>query len=150
VAAIAWEIVHSVETKASPGFAWNYWTDVANWNDPPAEFELAGPFAVGSRGATRLPGQEPLRWLIREVRPPNGATIEISLDGAALSFEWRLAGLPDGGTRLTQRIILSGEKADVYMEQVKAAFTANVGDGMSRLADAMATADPSCKGQHRD
>lgn len=150
MAAIAWEIVHSVETKASPGFAWNYWTDVGNWNDPPAEFELAGPFAAGSRGATRLPGQEPLPWLIREVSPPNGATIEMSLDGASLSFEWRLAGLPDGGTRLTQRITLSGEKAELYVAQVKAAFTANVGDGMSRLAAAMAKADPGCQGRSQD
>ena len=143
VAAMAWEIVHSVETKASPEFAWNYWTNVANWDDPPAEFELAGAFAAGSRGVTRLPGQKPLEWLIREVRPPNGATIEMALGGAVLSFEWRLTGLAEGGTRLTQRIMLSGEKADTFVEQVKAAFTASVGDGMARLAAAMAKADPS-------
>ena len=53
-------MTHAVETNASPAFAWNYWTDVANWDDPPAEFELDGLFATGSRGATRLPGQEPL------------------------------------------------------------------------------------------
>jgi hypothetical protein len=57
---IAWEIPHAVETNASPAFAWNYWTDVANWVDPPAKFELEGPFADGSRGTTRLSGQEPL------------------------------------------------------------------------------------------
>ena len=28
---IAWEMTHAVETNASPAFAWNYWTDVANW-----------------------------------------------------------------------------------------------------------------------
>jgi hypothetical protein len=60
MATVPWEITHSVETNASPAFAWNFWTDVANWDDPPAEFELDGAFATGSRGATRLPGQEPL------------------------------------------------------------------------------------------
>jgi len=65
----AWEIEHSVETTASPTFAWNFWTDVGNWDDPPAKFELDGTFAAGSRGTTRLPGQEPLRWFIAEVTP---------------------------------------------------------------------------------
>jgi hypothetical protein len=138
-----WEITHSVETNASPAFAWHYWTNVANWDDPPAKFELDGPFATGSRGVTRVPGQEPLHWLIREVTPPNAATIEISLDGAALSFDWLFVGLADGRTRLTQRIVLKGEKADIYLSQVKAAFTANLPHGMNKLATAMANADPS-------
>lgn len=143
--AVAWEITHSVETNASPAFAWNYWTEVTNWDDPPAKFELDGPFACGSRGTTRLPGQEPLHWFIREVNPPHAATIEMQLEGATVSFEWRLAGLIDGGTRLTQRIALKGEKADIYLSQVKAALTANLADGTNKLAMAMANADPSRK-----
>jgi hypothetical protein len=97
-----------------------------------------------------LPGQEPLRWFIREVTPPNSATIEMSLDGAALLFEWRFMGLADGRTRLTQRIVLEGEKADMYLSQVKAAFTTNLADGMNRLATAMANADPSRKSPSDD
>jgi hypothetical protein len=145
MATVPWEITHSVETDASPAFAWHYWTNIANWDDPPAEFELDGPFAAGSRGRTRLPGQEPLPWLIREVTPPNAATIEMSLDGATLSFEWRFVGLADGRTRLTQRIVLNGQKADLYLSQVKAAFAANLPDGMKRIATAMANADSNRK-----
>jgi uncharacterized protein YndB with AHSA1/START domain len=143
---VPWEITHSVETDANPDFAWHYWTNVANWDDPPAEFDLEGPFATGSRGATRLPGQEPLHWVIREVTPPNAATIEMSLDGAALWFEWRFVGLAGGRTQLTQRIVLNGEKADRYLSEVQAAFTANLPAGMNKLAAAMANADPSRKG----
>jgi hypothetical protein len=87
MADVPWEITHSVETNASPAFAWRYWTNIANWDDPPAEFELDGPFAAGSHGRTRLPGQEPLPWLIREVTPPDRAIIEMNLDGATLSFD---------------------------------------------------------------
>jgi len=145
MATVPWEITHSVETNASPAFAWHYWTDIAHWDDPPAEFELYGPFATGSRGATRLPGQEPLRWFLREVTPPNAATIEMSLDGAALSFEWRFVGLPDGRTRLTQRIVLQGDKVDIYLSQVKATFTANIPGGMNKFATAMANANPNRK-----
>jgi len=140
-----WEITHSVEANASPAFAWRYWTNIANWDDPPAKFDLDGPFAAGSRGATRLPGQEPLYWLIRETTPPSAATIEMSLEGAVLSFEWRFVGLADGRTRLTQRIALKGEKADMYLSQVKAAFTANLSEVMNKLATAMANADPNRK-----
>lgn len=140
-----WEIAHSVETNASPAFAWNFWTDVANWVDPPARFELDGPFATGVRGTTWLPGQEPLHWFIRDVTPPSSATIEMSLDGASVSFHWRFEGLADGGTRLTQRIALQGEKAELYLAQVKAAFTANLPGGMNKMATAMANADPSRK-----
>jgi hypothetical protein len=143
---IAWEITCSVETDARPAFAWNYWTNIANWADPPAEFELDGPFAGGSRGTTRLPGREPLHWLIREVSPPKAATITIELDGAALSFQWRFDGLSDGRTRITQRVALQGENAGAYVSQVESAFTSTLADGMSKIATAMATSEASRKG----
>jgi hypothetical protein len=134
-----WEITHTVETSASPGFAWNYWTNVANWDDPPAEFALEGPFAPGARGTTRLPGQEPLHWVIREVAAPNSATIELPVgEGVSIFFKWRVDGLDDGRTRLTQRIVLAGEKADAFLEQAKAAFSTSPAEGMRRLAAAMA------------
>ena len=137
---VAWELEHSVETAATPAFAWAYMTNVANWDDPPAEFELDGPFAAGSRGTTRMPGQEPRSWRLREVTPPRSYTIEASLDRAALSVEWRFDGLPGGRTRLTQRLALEGENAPAYIEQVQAAFAPNLPAGMSRIAAAMARA----------
>ena len=84
---IAWEMTHAVETNISPAFAWNYWTDVANWDDPPAKFDLDGSFASGSRGTTRLPGQEPLEWIIREVTPPDAATSSPDLTPISSALE---------------------------------------------------------------
>ena len=146
----AWEITHSVVTDASPVFAWQFWTDVANWDDPPARFQLDAPFASGSRGLTHLPGQEPLHWLIRDVTPPTAATIDLSLDGATLSFEWRFVPAADGKTLLTQRIVLTGENANIYVPQVQVAFTANPPHAMNRLALAMANADPNRKNPSSD
>jgi hypothetical protein len=137
---IVWEMTHSVETSASLVFAWDFWTDVTNWDDPPAKFALDGPFAVGTRGTAQIPGEELLHWLIREATCPNAATIETQLDGAALSFAWRFEGLTDGRTRLTQRVLLKGEKADVYLSQVKSTFMASLAAGMNKLAAAMANA----------
>lgn len=146
---VAWEMTHAVETNASPAFAWKFWTDVANWDDPPAKFELGGPFANGSRGTTRLPGQEPLQWFIRDVTPPSVATIEMQLEGATLLFDWRFEKLADERTRLTQRVVLKGENADVYLSQVKSVFTANLPNGMNKLAAAMASAYSSREEQVR-
>ena len=150
MATVAWAITHSVETNASPAFAWHYLTNIANWDDPPAEFAFRRTVRYRVAWGHAVAGQEPLHWFIREVTPPNAATIEMSLDGAALSFEWRFVGLADGRTRLTQQIVLKGEKADMYLSPVKAAFTANLPNGMNRLATAMANADPSRKSPSSD
>jgi hypothetical protein len=58
-------------------------------------------------------------------------------------------GLADGRALPTQRITVEGEKADVYLSQVKAAFTANPLAAMNKLAIAMAKADPRSYGPRR-
>jgi hypothetical protein len=39
---IACQLEHSVEAEVSPAFAWNWRTDIQNWDDPPAQFQLDG------------------------------------------------------------------------------------------------------------
>ena len=143
VSDVAWEITHSVDANASPAFAWNYMTNVANWDDPPAKFELDGPFKFGSSGMTRMPGQEPLHWHIRSVSLMEAYTLEMALDRAALSFEWRFDGLNGGRTRLTQHIVLKGENAAVYEAQMQSAFTLSLAAGMNKIAAAMEQAEAS-------
>src|SRR4051812_50192387 len=105
---VAYQIEHSVEVPVSPAFAWDWRTDVKTWDDPPAQFQLDGPFAAGSWGTTRLPGQEPLRWHIRDVRPGRSFTIEMQLDRATLSFEWRFYAVSGRQNTLLQRIVFAG------------------------------------------
>lgn len=138
---IALQLEYSVEADVSPRFAWSYRTDVANWYDPPAKFALEGPFAAGSRGTTLLPGQAPLQWYIRDVQPRNSFIVEMLLNRAALSFEWRFDALSEHRTRLTQRIVLSGDNAAAYAVQVEAGFGSNLRDGMRRIAAEMAAAE---------
>ena len=132
---------HSIEVQVSPEFAWKYRTDIANWNDPPARFVLDGPFIAGSRGTTVLPGQEPLYWSIREVRPLTRFVLEMQLDKALLTFEWRFDALSEQRTRMTQKIVLSGDNAAAYAEQVEAGFRPSLADGMRRIATEMAAAE---------
>jgi|SRR6266511_5268664 len=140
VTAAALRLEHSVEANVSPAFAWSFRTDVANWNDPPATFSLDGPFAVGARGTTVVPGQEPLHWRIRELLPRQSFVIEMQLDRATLTFEWRFDALSEQRTRLTQSIVLSGENAAAYAAQLEAEFAPNLPAGMQKVAAEMALA----------
>jgi hypothetical protein len=67
----------------------------------------------------------------------NSYTLEMAMDGAAMSFEWRFEGLADGGTRLTQHIVLRGENAAAYVAQTQSAFTSSLAAGMNKIAAAM-------------
>jgi hypothetical protein len=143
---IAYQVGYSVEAQVSPGFAWDWRIDVKNWDDPPAQFQLDCPFATGSWGTTWLPGQEPLRWQIRDVRPGKSFTIEMPLDRATLLFEWRFDALSDRRTRLWQRIVLVGDNGTAYAAQVRAAFGSSLPDGMNRIAAALVAAAASTRG----
>jgi len=136
----AWELTASVDTDATLEFAWSYWANVANWNDPPATFELGGPFAAGSQGITRIPGQEPLRWLIRAVSAPDTAAIDLELKGAVLLFQWKLEPLTSDRTRLTQRVVLQGENAAEFRPQLEATLASSLPAGMKTLGRAIAEA----------
>jgi hypothetical protein len=140
---IACQLQHSVEADVSLSFAWNWRTDVTTWDDPPTQFQLDGPFASGSWGTTVLPGQAPMRWHIRDVQPGRSFVIDMPLDQAVLSFEWQFDAVADRRTRITQRIVLSGDNATAYAKQVQETFDATLGDGMTRIADAMVRAERS-------
>jgi hypothetical protein len=144
---VAWEMAHTVEVGASADFAWSYWTDVRNWDDPPASFELEGAFREGAHGVTHTPGQPPISWFIREVTSGESATIEIPADGAAMVFEWRFVAAGAGRTRISQRAVLLGEKAEMYLGYAKA-FETNLPGGMKKLASAIADAAAS-RGEKR-
>jgi hypothetical protein len=135
---------HSVEADVGPEFAWNYWTDIRNWADPPAQFILDGPFSAGAKGTTLIPGQEPTHWVIEAVDSGKSAKISLPLDRAVFSFEWRFEGLSDCLTKITRRIGVIGENAEAY-EAAQSAFSENLPAGMKRIAAAMAQAESSGK-----
>jgi hypothetical protein len=137
---IVLQLEHSVEAEVTAEFAWKHRTDIANWNDPPANFSLDGAFIAGSRGTTVLPGQQPLHWKVREVHPPCSFVLEMELDRAILTFEWRFEASSEQRTRMTQRIVLAGENASAYAEQVRAGFSPGLADGMRRIASDMSAA----------
>lgn len=142
---IALRLKCSVEADVTPAFAWQFRTDVSNWNDPPARFALNGPFEAGSCGTTQLPGQTPLHWRITDVRPGKSFAVAMQLDQAMLVFEWQFDALPGHKTKLTQEIVLSGDNAAAYAAEVEAGFGSNLEAGMKRIAADMAAAASQSK-----
>lgn len=140
----SWQFQYSVDCNATRHFAWSYWTNIANWNDPPATFALDGSFAVGSRITTTLPGQT-LHSVIRSLSPESLATVEMQLPDATLSFHWRFEELSPDRTRLTQRLVLSGPNAKSFVAQA-AILQQTVPDGMKRLAAQIERAHRLAKG----
>ena len=140
----AWEFRYSIECNATRQFAWRFWTDIANWNDPPAKFDLDGPFQTGARLTTTLPG-ETLYSVIRDLQPEREATIEMQLADAILSFHWKFEKLTEDRTRITQRLVLSGANAKSFVAQATA-MEASVPDGMKKVAAAIERAQRLVKG----
>ncbi len=130
-----WTFEHAAECKAPREFVWAYWTDVRNWDDPPARFELDGAFALGARLTTILPGQR-LESVVREVNDGREALIEMDFAGANVGFRWRFEEIAAQGTRMTQTIRLSGAAAEALLEQVRV-LEANAPDGMKKLIAAI-------------
>ena len=133
-----WQFQHSVDCNAPRHFAWSHWTDIANWNDPPASFHLDGPFDVGSRLTTSFPGQT-LHSLIREVvkgSRTDEAIIDMQLPGALLSFQWKFESLSEDRTRITQRQTLSGANAEALVAQASM-LEKSTPEGMEKLAAAI-------------
>jgi hypothetical protein len=118
---VVWEFAHTVECGAPREFCWAYWTDITTWHDPPASFSIDGPFADGARITTELPGQK-LVSVVRDVEEGRAATIELGLPNAVFCFQWRfddVEGSEGKRTRISQRLVLSGEDAGLFVEQAK-------------------------------
>lgn len=131
----AWECQRSVDVEVAVSFAWSYMTDVGNWNDPPAEFTIEGPFAAGTRGTTRMPGQPANSWTVHDVDPGRGYTIRGAFsEDAFLLCHWRFDPLSEHSTRLTQRLELCGENAASYVSDIRSAFEPHLEPGMRRIA----------------
>ena len=136
---------HSIEAEVSPAFAWKFRTDITTWSDPPATFQLDGPFAEGARGLTLMPGQEPVAWWIRDIRHGHWFAIEMPLDQATLRFEWHLGALSERRTKLTHRVILAGHNMEAYRKQVETGFGANLAAGLEKIAQSMVAAENAAR-----
>jgi hypothetical protein len=137
-----WELKHSVIADARRQTVWEFVSDIGNLvrveGDAVESMTLDGPFQAGTKGATKMRGQEPTHWRLAEVKPPERAVYEMELAGAVVHFTWTYEELPDGRTRLSQHITLGGPGAESYVPIMEQHFAPNVGKGMEKLAEEIA------------
>ena len=128
-----WNFEHAVECEAPREFAWRYWTNPVNWDDPPARFEFDGPFAAGTRITTILPGQK-FESVVREVAPGCSGLIEMDVGGASVRFRWSFSELAPERTKIRQEITLSGEGSTALVGPART-MERTAPEGMKRIAE---------------
>ena len=137
-----WELKHSVVADADRQSVWEFVSNIDNLSrlegDAVESMTLDGPFQTGTRGTTKVRGQEPTHWRLAEVEPPERATMEMELPGAVVRFAWTYEELSDGRTRLTQHIVLEGPGAEAYVPFMEGHFVGSIPQGMERLAEEVA------------
>jgi uncharacterized protein YndB with AHSA1/START domain len=139
---MSWELRHSVIADADRQTVWEFISNIENLarleGDAVESMTLDGPFQTGTRGATKMPGQEPMHWRLAEVEPPGRATYEMELPGAVVRFAWTYEELSDGRTRLTQHVSLEGPGAEAYVPFAEGHLAGSIPQGMARLAEEVA------------
>ena len=138
-----WEFRHSVIANANRQTVWEFVSNIDNLarieGDAVESMTLDGPFQTGTRGATKMRGQEPTHWRLAEVEPPERATCEVELSEAVVRFVWTYEELSDGQTRLTQHIVLEGPGAQAYVPFMEEHFVGNILKGMDKLTEEVAS-----------
>jgi uncharacterized protein YndB with AHSA1/START domain len=131
-----WQFEYSAECEAPRDFAWRFWTHVDNWklDSDVDSVRLDGPFAAGSRGATKVRNGDSVDWYIVEVRAGSHAVIELPVTGAVLRMAWTFEDSAGGGTRITQQMRLAGEQAGAYEETIGRQMEEGMPQGMRKLA----------------
>ena len=137
-----WELKHSVIANANRQTVWEFVSNIDNLarleGDAVESMTLDGPFQAGSKGTTKMRGQEPTHWRLVEVEPPGRSVTEVELTGAVVRFTWTYEELPDKRTRLSQHMVLEGPGAEAYVPVMEEHFAPNVSKGMEKLAGEIA------------
>ena len=139
---MSWELKHSVIANANRQTVWEFISNIDNLarieGDAVESMTLDGPYQAGSKGTTKMRGQEPIHWQLADVAPPRRSVTEMELTGAVVRFNWTYEELPDGRTRLSQHIVLEGPGAEAYVAFMEEHIAGNLPQGMQRLAEEVA------------
>lgn len=134
---MTWETKHSVVANANRQTVWEFHSNVDNVarvEGDAVSMTLDGPFQAGTRGTTKIMGQDPTHWQLVEVVPPERSVTEMELTEAIVRTTWTFEELPDDRTRLSQHMVLEGPGADAYVSVMEEMFAGNLVKGMEKIA----------------
>jgi hypothetical protein len=112
-----WSAEHTALSRASREDVWSLWSDATGWpgwNPTIAETSLNGPFAEGTTGSLKPTHGPRTKMVLRDVRPGAGFADVARLPGAEMRVEHEVVEGADGGTRVTERAVLSGRLARLW------------------------------------
>ena len=125
-----WTSEHSIVTEAKPEEINRLFRDVVRWptwNAGTEWVELDGPFAAGTTGRMKVPGQDPFAFRLVAVGP-DGFEDETPIPDAGIVVRVRHAIEPidRSRTRVTYRTSIDGPRADelgaVFGPEITAEF----------------------------
>jgi uncharacterized protein YndB with AHSA1/START domain len=131
-----WVHEHTAETAVPREKVWAALADIDSWSEwdtSMAEIKLDGPFAVGSTVSMTPIGQDPIRSRIVEIEDGTTYADETSFGGVLLRFSHTLTELPDGITRITHRLEITGDEAGTVGPEIDPMTTADFPDAMDAL-----------------
>jgi hypothetical protein len=135
-----YEYEHTVQADAAPAAVWALYADVAGWprwDTSVVSMVLEGPFATGTRATMTIEGMPPISSVLADVEDERSFTDLSSVPefGIEVRFEHHLAPRADGGTTLTNRVVVTGPGAGKAGPMI----TGDVPETMRRLADLAST-----------
>jgi uncharacterized protein YndB with AHSA1/START domain len=103
----------SIDVAASPGRVWEVLVDVERWPEWTDSVSSvrpldAGPLAIGSRVEISQPRIPTGTYTVTALEPGRAFTWEQRRPGSTVSAHHECAPLPDGGTRVELRVVMSG------------------------------------------
>jgi hypothetical protein len=137
----------SVLTNASAGAAWRAWTDVESWSryDHIDTARVDGVFQPGAAITTKAKGFPSSTLTVTCVEPPSLWVDESRSPGIRMSFD-HVIEPGEGGTRLTERVRMSGPLAralgPLMRRKLEALFAASVTAVARQAESAEARAEP--------
>jgi hypothetical protein len=130
---------HTVETPADVAAVWRLYSDLALWPQWDGSVEsatLTGPFVVGSEGTLVIKEQGPFPLRLTEVTPLRSFSDETPMPdmGIVLSFSHLLEPLPNGGTRITHSLQITGPAAATVGPELGPMVVGDMPEAMDSLA----------------
>lgn len=130
-----WTYEHQAITTATPDALYRLWTNVTTWpewNTDLQRADLRGAFTTDSH-IDMLSAQGTLTLRLTDVQEHHAFTDEVELDGLHVRTTHRLDALPDGRTRITYRMEITGEHADTRGAEIGPAITGDFPDTVAAL-----------------
>ncbi|WP_123029260.1 SRPBCC domain-containing protein [Mycolicibacterium stellerae] len=122
-------------SSADPSAVWWAWTSPSEW--PGGVIQKAsidGEFVVGANITAKAKGGPTTTHTVTSVDPPRGWVGVSKFPGVTMTYEHEIE-VVDGGTKLTERAVMSGPLAGVAALLIGKSLAKGFNDSTARIAE---------------